>query len=382
MNSRLISLFAAATSLTAGPIYTLADLGTLGGSYAMASAVNNLGEAAGSMVNAQGYSQAFSSAGNLSGTGQANGINDAGQIAGSQYIGGQTYATVWNNGVATTVSGAGSYALAINSGGDVAGMLVDNGMGNAFVTRNGTVIELGAFDGGFWSAAYSLNDWGAAAGTGMTASGNFRAFVWSPSTGYIALGTLGGASSYAASINNSGTVVGSAQTSSGYLEAAEWNGGSIRGLGTLGGVSSDAYGINGLGNVVGTSFTAGNATQDGFLMEGGVMYDINSLLIDDPGWQVTQLFGINDSNQVVGVGILNGVEHAVLLTDPPAPDAATAPEPATWICMAGGLGVIVFFKTRARRSASKQAMDRIRLYSSELETRHFRKASLKASPAS
>jgi hypothetical protein len=112
------------------------------------------------------------------------------------------------------------------------------------------------------------------------------------------------------------------------------------------------------------------------------MYDINSLLIDDPGWQVTQLFGINDSNQVVGVGILNGVEHAVLLTDPPAPDVATAPEPATWICMAGGLGAVIFLKNRARRSASKQAMDRIRLYSSELEKRHFRKGGLKASPAS
>lgn len=327
----------------------------------MASAVNNLGQAVGSMVNPEGYSQAFSTPGNISGTGQANGINDAGQVAGSQYIGGQTYATVWNNGVATTVTGAGSYALAINGGGDVAGMLVNNGMGNAFVTQNGTVIDLGAFDGGFWSAAYSLNDQGQAAGTGITSSGNFRAFVWSPGTGYIALGTLGGASSYAASINNSGTVVGSAQTSSGYLEAAEWNGGSATGLGTLGGVSSNAYGINGLGNVVGSSFTAGNAAQDGFLVEGGVMYDINSLLIDDPGWKVTQLFGINDSNQVVGIGILNGVEHAVLLTDPPAPDVATTPEPATWICMVGGLGAVIFLKNRARRSASRQAMDRIRL---------------------
>ncbi|MGA3189305.1 MAG: hypothetical protein ABSF22_19555 [Bryobacteraceae bacterium] len=344
---RLVSILAAAgIAASAGPIYTLTDLGTLGGSSAMATSVNSFGQSVGTMTSAQGDIDAFTSSGVISDA-QANGINDAGEIAGTQFIAGQTYATVWSNGAASTVGGAGSYALAINNAGDVAGMLVNNGLGNAFITQNGTVIDLGVFDGGFWSAAYSVNDAGQAAGDGITSTGNFQAFLWTPAQGYAVLGTLGGAASYALSINDSGAVVGSAQTAAGYLHATEWNGTVAQDLGTLGGISSSAYGINDLGNVVGTSFTTGNAVQDGFLEEGGVMYDINALLIDAPGWVITDLYAINDSNQIVGTGILNGVEHAVLLTDPPAP----TPEPASWIsALAGLLGLSLRLRRTGRTS--------------------------------
>jgi probable HAF family extracellular repeat protein len=205
---RLASLFAAVSIVEADPIYALIDLGNLGGSYTIATGVNASGQIVGGMTDPYGYLNAFSSSGFglaiLSGDGQANGINGAGQIAGTKWIGGQAYATVWNGGVATMVGGAGSYALAINGSGDIAGMLVNNGFGNAFVSQNGTVIELGSFAGGSWSAAYGLNDAGQAAGYGMMANGDFGAFVWSPGQGYSALGTLGGANSYAMAINNSG----------------------------------------------------------------------------------------------------------------------------------------------------------------------------------
>jgi uncharacterized membrane protein len=181
---RLASLFAAVSIVEADPIYALIDLGNLGGSYTIATGVNASGQIVGGMTDPYGYLNAFSSSGFglaiLSGDGQANGINGAGQIAGTKWIGGQAYATVWNGGVATMVGGAGSYALAINGSGDIAGMLVNNGFGNAFVSQNGTVIELGSFAGGSWSAAYGLNDAGQAAGYGMMANGDFGAFVWSP----------------------------------------------------------------------------------------------------------------------------------------------------------------------------------------------------------
>jgi probable HAF family extracellular repeat protein len=285
--------------------------------------------------------------------GQANGINDAGAIAGTQQVGGQTYATVWNNGVASTVAGAGSYAMAINNSGNVAGMVINYGEGSAFVSQNGTVVDLGTFSGGSWSAAYSLNDAGQAAGYGMTASGNFRAFIWTPGEGYVVLGTLGGANSYAMAINSWGMAAGSSQVSSGYVHAFVSNGSALQDLGTLGGSSSYAYGINNSGNVVGYSLTNYNQ-QAGFLEEGGVMYDINALLIDAPGWDVTGLYAINDSNQVVGVGILDGVEHAVLLTDPP-PAGSTpqggvqnpTPEPSAWLLTFAGLAGLLFFRKRA-----------------------------------
>jgi probable HAF family extracellular repeat protein len=371
-NLRLASILAAAAFIAgASPIYTLTDLGTLGGSYAMATGVNASGQAVGVMTTPYGSMNAFTSSGssltNLTANstvatdGQAEGINNAGQVAGTQYIGGQTYATVWNNGVATAVGGAGSYAMAINNSGGVAGMLVNNGQGNAFVSENGTVIDLGTLTGGSWSAAYGLNDAGQAAGYGMAANGDFSAFIWTPGQGYSILGTLGGANSYAMAINNAGVAAGSAQVSSGYMHAFVSNGGSMEDLGTLGGSVSYAYGINDLGNVVGYSSTTGNAAMDGFIEEGGVMYDINALLIDAPGWVITGLYGINDSNQVVGVGVLNGVEHAVLLSDPPAPGSGstpdsiasvTTPEPAVWISTFTGLTALILRK-RFTLSASR-----------------------------
>ncbi len=358
MNSlRVILILTAGAWAGASPIYTLADLGTLGGYSAMATGVNALGQAVGTMTTPSGFTNAFSAAGsgltNLTANsnaaaGQANGINNAGQVAGAQEIGGQFYATVWNNGAATTVGGAGSYAMAIDSSGNVAGMQLDNGQVDAFVTQNGSATELGSFAGGSWSAAYCINDAGQTAGYGMTSNGTFRGFIWTPGQGYSAMGTLGGANSYAMAIDNAGMAAGAAQVSSGYMHAFVSNGTSMKDLGTLGGNSSYAYGINNLGNVVGYSLTNGNR-MDGFLDEGGVMYDMNALLIDAPGWTITQLYAINDSNQVVGIGVLNGMEHAVLLTDPPPAgaesNASTAtPEPAAWVCTFVGLTALILRK--------------------------------------
>jgi probable HAF family extracellular repeat protein len=358
---RLAPILVIAASAGASPLYTLADLGTLGGSSAMATAVNSIGQAVGAMATPSGYMDAYSfsgsSATNLNFAGQANGINDAGQIAGTAQIGQQSYATIWHKGVASTVGGAGSYAMAINNSGNVAGMLINNGEGNAFVTQNGMVIELGTFSGGSWSAAYGINDQGQAAGYGMTSNGSFQAFIWTPGQGYSDPLTLGGANSYAMAINNSGMAAGTSQIANGFAHAFVSNGSSIKDLGTLGGNSSYAYGINNLGNVVGYSWTGSNR-MDGFLDEGGVMYDMNALLIDAPGWTVTQLYGINDSNQVVGIGVLNGIEHAVLLTDPPPPGAessssvtsssADTPEPAAWIITLGGLTALVLIRSVSR----------------------------------
>jgi probable HAF family extracellular repeat protein len=362
---RLAFTFAAASLAVASPIYTLADLGTLGGPSAAATSVNASGQAVGTIATPSGFLNAFSfdasgmtnlTANTPAISGQTNGINDAGEIAGTQIVGGQSYATVWTNGVANAVGGAGSYAMAINDDGSVAGMLVKNGQGNAFVSQNGTVIDLGTFAGGFWSSAYGLNSDGQAAGYGMTANGTFRAFIWTPGQGYTTLATLGGANGYALAINDAGMATGASQVGSGFIHAFVSNGSSIKDLGTLGGSSSYAYGINNLGNVVGYSLTGSN-TMDGFLYEGGVMYDMNALLIDAPGWTITQLYGINDSNQVVGVGILNGVEHAVLLTDPPAPGPAvqsfssssvSTPEPDAWILTLAGLGALLVIRFAAQ----------------------------------
>ncbi len=69
------------------------------------------------------------------------------------------------------------------------------------------------------------------------------------------------------------------------------------------------------------------------------MMDMNLLIPDLGGWEVTRAFAINDNLQVIGTAVLNGVEHVVRLDDPPPPVAA--PEPGTIALMVLGLMVLV-----------------------------------------
>jgi probable HAF family extracellular repeat protein len=345
----------------AGPIYTIADLGTLGGDSAQAFGLNSTGQAVGAASIVSGYTHAFSSSGSgltdltvgtSASEGMAAAVNGAGQIAGTQFTDGLASATLWTNGIAESIAGAGSYGMAINEEGQIAGMLTTpTGQGEAFVTVNGYVQDLGTLPGGTWSAAYAIDSSGDVAGYGNIRPGVFRAFVWSPETGYSALGTFGGTNSYAMAIDDSGQVAGNAQLADGYSNAFLWSGGGLLDLGTLG-LSSYAYGVNNAGEVVGDSMLA-NGDTHAFLYEGGAMLDLNSLIDPASGWVLTQAYGINASGQIAGAGLFDGVEHAVLLTDPPA----SVPEPATWIVVAGGLAVLA---SRRVLSASRSKLRNLR----------------------
>jgi uncharacterized membrane protein len=120
-------------------------------------------------------------------------------------------------------------------------LTASDGLGHAFVTQNGYVVDLGTLQRSSWASSYAINDSGAMAGYGDSGS-TMTAFLWSPSTGYIVQGTLGRANSYATAINDSGA----AQTIFGALHAVIWSG-TIRDLGTLGGANSFAYGLNNSG---------------------------------------------------------------------------------------------------------------------------------------
>ena len=346
----------------AGTIYNVTDLGSLGGSYASASGLNQQGQAVGAATDPWGNLHAllFNKNGmsNLTpNQGAAFGINNAGAIVGTEYVQGQTYATVWQDGSKEHVAGAGSWATAINENGDVAGMLTLNNQGRAFVTQDGQVSILGSPQGSQWSSAYAINNSGEAAGYAMVGSG-FEAIAWSPQGNPTTLGGLGGQSSYAMGMNDEGDVVGHAQVSSGYMHAFLWNGLAMQDLGTLGGTSSYAYGINNEDQAVGYS-TLSDGASHAFLYSGGVLFDLNNLIGDNLGWTLDAAYAVNDAGQIVGTGKLNGIEHAFLLDAAPVvsyaamqqsdhvfSDAAAAPEPGTWLLMLGGLATIVMLKTR------------------------------------
>ncbi len=353
---RLASIFLTSALAHAGTVYNITDLGTVGGTSAAAFGLSSNGLAAGAATTAFGYQHAFSSSGSgmtdltlntNAAEGMASAINGAGQVAGTGYINGQAYATVWTGGAGQTIAGAGSYALAINDGGQVAGMFTTAGQGHAFVMSDGLMVDLGDLPGGAWSAAYGINGSGEVAGYGDVGSGEFGAFTWTAGSGYTELGGLGGANSYAMAVNDAGVATGNAQLGTGFSHAVTWTDGTAQDLGTLGGNSSYGYGINDGGEVVGYSYVDNAGVTHAFLVENGVMIDLNNLIDPASGWTLTAAYAINGSGEIVGSGLLNGVEHAFRLDLAPVVVAegssslgtSSVPEPSTWslILIAGAM---------------------------------------------
>jgi probable HAF family extracellular repeat protein len=321
------------------PNYTISDLGTLGGSYAVPSALNASGQVVGtSMTAGDAAVHAFFWAdgkmqdlGTLGGpTSAANAINAAGQVAGISdraLVG--SHAFLWSNGTMQdlgSLGGSSSTAWGINAAGQVVGYSLTTGDAavHAFLWANGQMQDLGTL-GGSNSAAYAVNDAGQVFGSSDLAGDQYQhAFVWANSK-MQDLGTLAGNFSYANNGNAGGQIVGSATDADNLDEhAVLWSNGQIQDLGTLGGTNSIALALNTSGQVVGNSGTIaellagpGAAVQHAFVWDGGTMTDLNSLLPAGSGWLVFAAFAINDAGQIVGSGVSNGQERACLLT--PAP---------------------------------------------------------------
>lgn len=107
----------------------------------------------------------------------------------------------------------------------------------------------------------------------------------------------------------------------------------IRDLGTLGGSGANDYsiasGINDAGQVAGSSPTTGgelHAFITGPAGEG--LMDLNSLVDLPQGLVLSQAIGINDSGQVVAIGIV--------------------PEPETYALMLAGLMLVGFIARRKK----------------------------------
>jgi len=91
-------------------------------------------------------------------------------------------------------------------------------------------------------------------------------------------------------------------------------------LGLTGGaVTSQGSDINSFDQVVGTLvFDLNNGELNhGFLYRSGQMIDVNTLLPQNSGWVLRDAQAINDVGQIVGFGIINGEQHAYLLSPVP-----------------------------------------------------------------
>ncbi len=256
----------------------MTNLGTLGGSSAVAQAINNSGQVVGQSMTTE-LERAFlwqngvlTDLGTFGGpVSDALGINNAGLIAGSSIIlpdfKSPTHAMLWQNGVMTdlgTLGGPNSVATDINAAGDVVGEAdIAFHVAHAFLWRHGTMIDLGTLGGayGYASQAFGINSAGDIVGESYADHYHgSRAFLWRNGV-MTDLGTLGGSGGGAYDINDAGDIVGYSGTAYGEAHAFLWRKGVMIDLGTPGEYDSEAKAINNLGVIAGMSRSVVDGTR-------------------------------------------------------------------------------------------------------------------------
>ena len=339
--------------LLAAPLAALADVRytviPIGPAGSRPTAINSSGQIVGSFTAGDAthaflYSGArFVDLGTLGGTyGIARGINDAGAVVGaSSDVAGNTHAFVYANGTMTdigTLGGNNSSAAAINNKGQVAGVADGPDGSYAFLYSPGTgMLNLGTLPDGVFSRAEGINDAGVVVGGSLTGPSPlplFHAFIYEGGA-MTDLGSFTGAYSVAQSINDRGAVVGWSNAGLNLDHAFLYSAGVMTDLGTLTGQgTSVAYGINNAGQVVGWSEVA-NRDSRAILYEDGAMVDLDMLLDPASGWTLQAAYAINDLQQIAAYGCNRGTCQALLL-DP----VSQVPEPRTDAMLLAGLALL------------------------------------------
>ena len=196
---------------------------------------------------------------------------------------------------------------AINSRGDVAGMVGVGRSQHAVVWRNGVLQDLGTLppespddpDTRFFSFVTAMNSRGQIVGweSFFPPLEDVRAFIWD--NGVLRnLNTLGGCCggrNIAEAINEAGHVTG-ATDAFGPLHAFLWRAGTMTDLGTSGGLQSFGRDVNASDQVVG-SYDPNSLDEHAFLWTSGAMQDLGVL----EGQTESQALKINTAGQVIGV---------------------------------------------------------------------------------
>lgn len=335
-----------------------------------ATALNDAGQVVGHYTNASGALRAFSTDANGAGwhdlgtlggsIAMAFGINNAGQIVGSSDTSAGVRTAFVTSASSTaptslgTFGGTYSSATSINNNGVVVINYDVQGKTNA-ASLNLSSSTLTNLTPGYLSGHYTLpgsasgravNDDGTIVGTLNNSCCTTAAYVFG--RGSINVDSMALYSRLSA-INNHDLVVGA-------TELARFEGSSYMGtytqafakalgtqtptvlLGTLGGYSSEAFGVNNLGQIVGRSRTV-DGIDHAFYTEANSMklIDLNSLVTLDGGAYLTSASDVNDMGQLIALGS-NG--HSYLLS--------AVPEPSTWaLGLLGALALIL--RARSRR---------------------------------
>ena len=325
-------------------VYTLVDLGTLGGDGSYAEHVNNNDVVVGYARTAAGDDRAFqfrdvngntvADAGEMQNLGTlpgdtasyATGINDAGVVVGVSATPDPLSGDPVRRAVRFAPSGpvdlglgAGSTATAINAAGTVVGGATTlEGRFTAYLrTAAGEVTYFGENPAYALSEATGINDAGVITGyaKGTLGDAGFARRV-DGTTEVVSFPQPASPFSYAWDVNSAGQIAGEGFDAAGTYSAFRVEpDGSVTAIGTLAGYAgSEASGINDAGEVVGRAVSASGSRQRAILFSGGVLYDLNDLIPSSLNWRLTDARAINDKGSVVGYGIApDGQTRAFLL---------------------------------------------------------------------
>lgn len=299
----------------------------------------------------------------MSDVGRAHDLNNAGQVVGMMYIrygsdSSGTEAFIWNaaNGARLLIQDPGdlphrmqSQAYGINDLGQVVGFSYGAGItSGAFLWDETNGLSFAPITDEFGTErAKDINNAGQIVSWGY-AGNDWHASLWNGDTSsvLIDLGTIReGEWSRPEAINSNGAVVGASYfpllDGQAFLWQAETG---MVGLGLLQGASSSvAYGINDSNQVVGVS-----GVERAFYWDStNGMLEL-STLIAEAGWIITDAQDINSSGQIAATGYnpLLGITSQALLLTPM--NTNEVPEPSTALLILGGGALLLFFRKRAR----------------------------------
>ena len=333
-------VLSSAPSAQSGARYTIVPVGDFNPQQgSSASDVNNANQVVGSYTQASGDVRAFLHTGGMNidlGTlggryTNALAINDAGVITGFSAFQPATmapsHAFRYDAGTMTdlgTLGGSSSIGAAINNAGYITGPSTtsSNNWEAAFIWNGSTIASLATAG---WSAPFSTAINASTTIVGDYCQNGYRAFRYAAG-GITDRGTLpGDAGSAARSVNDAGLTVGSSKKPwNAGSTAVQWSNGTITALPSLPGATwSEADDVNAGGEIVGAS--NGRAVR----WSGGTIVDLNTEIPAGSGWTLEAAYAINDGGAIVGSGIYNGVMRGFLLiqindTTPPSISCGSA----------------------------------------------------------
>lgn len=365
----LAALTYAAPAAASGGAYSFVDLGTLGGSFSNALAINSSGQVAGGswLPGDTGETHAvlwgggsLIDLGTFGGgpTSSASAINDAGVVGGGSATAGYAASLpiLWKPGATPlpTLGGNVGSVIGMNTAGLAVGFS-SNASGTYVATTwtAGVATGIGPLDGR-QSVAMSVNALGQVVGAIASPSSNgaigtLQPIAWQGASWNALVLPAFATGGYAAAVNDSGLAAGYTHTGNpdDGESAVLWSLATLQPLvlPRLGGSYARANGVNSAGDVVGYSATT-SGDQHAFLWQSGALIDINGLVDESvAGWTLVAANAINDKGQIVGFASnALGQQHAYLLSP-----IAAVPEPNGLGLLLLGLPVICLRMAAKRR---------------------------------